>query len=109
MVFLGLTVYLLIGKYYYVLPYHALTWLDIMTAFHSQLFMGLFIGGPLLLARCVAERRPLVGAVIMLILAIPFVLIPIMGLDTENWAASIGLIYIVPALLYLASWRKGRV
>jgi hypothetical protein len=45
----------------------------------------------------------------MLILAIPFILIPIMAWETDDWAAAIGLIYIVPAILYLVSWRKGRL
>jgi hypothetical protein len=78
-------------------------------AFTGQLLIGLFIGGPLLIARFVAEKKPLVGAIIMLILAIPFIGIPIMSGDMENWAAAIGLIYVVPALLYVVSWRKGRL
>ena len=88
---------------------HGLTWLDIKIAFQGQLLIGLLIGVPLLLATCVAERKPLVGAIIMLIPAIPFVYIPFIARDTEKWAASIGLIYIVPALLYLVSWRRGRL
>jgi hypothetical protein len=67
------------------------------------------VGGPLLIARFVAERKPLVGAIIMLILAIPFIFMPLIALDTENWGAVIGLIYIVPAVLYLISWRRDRL
>lgn len=78
-------------------------------AFQDQLLTGLFIGDPLLLATCVAERKPLVGALIMLTLAIPFIFVPFTSYDIEKWAASIGLIYIVPALLYLVSWRRGRL
>jgi len=78
-------------------------------AFNGQLLLGLLIGGPLLIARFVAEKKPLVGAIIMLILAIPFIFILIPGGDTEKWAAAIGLIYVVPALLYVVSWRKGRL
>lgn len=108
LVFLGFTIQLLIVKYY-ALPPYGLTWLDIEAAFTGQLLWGLVLGGPLLIARFVAERKPLVGAIIMLILAIPFIFIPLIALDTENWAAAIGLIYIVPALLYLVSWRRGRL
>ena len=108
LVFLGFTIQLLIAKYY-ALPPYGLTWLDFEAAFRGQLLWGLLIGGPLLIARFVAERKPLVGAIIMLIIAIPFILIPIMAWETENWAAAIGLIYIVPALLYLVSWRRGRL
>lgn len=70
---------------------------------------GLLIGGPLLIARFVAKRKPLAGAIIMLILAIPFIFTPIISLDRDNWAAVIGLIYIVPAALYLVSWQRGRL
>jgi uncharacterized membrane protein len=108
LVFLGFTIQLLIAKYY-ALPPYGLTWFDIKIALGSQLSTGLVIGGPLLIARFVAERKPLVGAIIMLILAIPFILIPIMAWETENWAAAIGSIYVVPALLYLVSWRRGRL
>lgn len=108
LLFLGFTIRLLIAKYYALSP-HSLKWLDINMAFTGQLLIGLFIGGPLLIARFVAEKKPLVGAIIMLILAIPFIGIPIMSGDMENWAAAIGLIYVVPALLYVVSWRKGRL
>jgi hypothetical protein len=106
LVFLGFTIQLLIAKYYL---FNGLRWFDVMIAFRSQLLWGLLIGGPLLIARFVAGRKPLVGAIIMLILAIPFILIPIMAWEAENWAAAIGLIYIVPAILYLVSWRRGRL
>jgi hypothetical protein len=69
--------------------------------------IGLLLGGPLLIARFVAERNPLVGAIVMLILAIPFTFTPIISLDRDDWTAVIGLIYIVPAILYLVSWRRG--
>jgi hypothetical protein len=108
LVFLAFAIHLLIAKYY-ALPPHGLTWLDIKVAFTAQLLTGLVIGGPLLIARFVAERKPLVGAIVMLILAIPFIFIPLIALDTENWAAAIGLIYVVPAILYLVSWRKSRL
>jgi hypothetical protein len=78
-------------------------------AFKGQLLTGLYIGGPLLVATYVAERRPLIGAIIMLILAIYFIFIPFTSYDMDNWAASIGVIYIVPALLYLVSWQRGRL
>jgi len=78
-------------------------------AFEGQLLTGLYIGGPLLLATWVAERKPLIGAIIMLIPAIFFIFIPFTSYDIDKWAASIGLIYIVPALLYLVSWRRGRL
>ena len=108
LVFLGFTIRLLIAKYY-AFPPHTLALLDIKMAFEGQLLTGLYIGGPLLLATCVAERKPLIGAIIMLILAIYFIFIPFTSCDTEKRAASIGLIYIVPALLYLVSWRRGRL
>jgi hypothetical protein len=108
LVFLGFTIQLLIAKYY-ALPPYGLTWFDVRIAFGSQLWTGLVIGGPLLIARFVAERKPLAGAIIMLILAIPFIFIPIIALDRDNWAATIGLIYVVPAILYLLSWRRGRL
>jgi len=108
LVFLGFTIQLLIAKYY-AWPHNGLTWFDIKIALGSQLSTGLVIGGPLLIARFVAERKPLVGAIIMLILAIPFILIPIMAWETDDWAAAIGLIYIDPAIVYLVSWRKGRL
>ena len=108
LVFLGFTIHLLITKYYAFPPY-TLTLLDIKMAFEGQLLMGLYIGGPLLLATWVAERKPLIGAIIMLILAICFIFIPFTSYDIDKWAASIGLIYIVPALLYLVSWRRGRL
>jgi hypothetical protein len=108
LVFLAFAIHLLIAKYY-ALPPHGLTWLDIKVAFTAQLLTGLVIGGPLLIARFVAERKPLVGAIVMLILAIPFIFIPLIALDTENWAAAIGLIYVVPAILYLVYWRRGRL
>ena len=108
MVFLGFTIHLLIAKYY-AWPHNGLTWLEIEEAFSGQLLWGLLIGGPLLIARFVAERKPLAGAIIMLILAIPFIFIPIIALDRDNWAATIGLIYVVPAVLYLVSWRRGRL
>ena len=108
LVSLGFTIPLLIAKYY-AWPPNGLTWLEIWAAFHSQLSWGLLIGGPLLIARFVAERKPLVGAVIMLILAILFIFTQLITLDREQWTAVIGLIYIVPALLYLVSWRKGRI
>jgi hypothetical protein len=106
LVFLGFTIQLLIA---YSSSPHGLTWLGIKAAFMAQLLTGLFIGGPLLIARFVAERKPLVGAIIMLIIAIPFILFPIMAWETEDWAAALGLIYIVPAILYLVSWRNGRL
>jgi hypothetical protein len=106
LVFLGFTINLLIAKYYL---FNGLTWFDVKIAFTSQLLTGLLIGGPLLIARFVAERKPRVGAIIMLILAILFILIPIMAWETENWAAAIGLIYIVPAILYLVSWRRDKL
>jgi hypothetical protein len=106
LVFLGFTIHLLIAKYYLRYP-HGLTWFDVKIA-TGQLGIGLLIGGPLLIARFIAERKPLVGAIIMLILAIPFIFFPILAFDTDDWAAAIGLIYIVPAILYLISWRKGR-
>jgi len=105
-VFLGPTIVLLIA---HSSSPHGLTWFAIKTAFTAQLLTGLVIGGPLLIARFVAERKPLVGAIIMLILAIPFIYIPIIAGDTPNWAAAIGLIYVVPAILYLVSWRRGRL
>lgn len=108
LVFLGFTIHLLIAKYY-AWPHNGLTWSEIEVAFSAQLLWGLLIGGPLLIARLVAERKPLVGAIIMLILAIPFIFIPLIALDTDNWAATIGLIYVVPAVLYLVSWHKGRL
>lgn len=108
LVFLGFTIQLLIAKYY-LGPSPGLTWLDFEAAFRGQLLWGLLIGGPLLIARFVAERKPLVGAIIMLILAIPFIFTPIISLDRDNWAAVIGLIYVVPAILYLVSWRRGRL
>lgn len=108
LVFLGFTIRLLIAKYY-AIPPHTLTLLDIKMAFEGQLLTGLVIGAPLLLATCVAERRPLIGAMIMLILAIYFIFILLTSYDIDKWAASIGLIYIVPALLYLVSWRRGRL
>lgn len=80
LVFLGFTIVLLIAKYYLSSP-HGLTWLDFEAAFSGQLLTGLVIGGPLLIARFVAERKPLVGAIIMLILAIPFILIPFISYD----------------------------
>jgi hypothetical protein len=107
LVFLGFTIHGLIAKYF---SHHGLTWSNIGFAFGYTLRAGLFIGGPLLIAIFVAERKPLVGAIIMLILAIPFILMPIISLPTaDNWTAVIGLIYIVPAILYLVSWRRGRV
>ena len=108
LVFLGFTIHLLIAKSYGFLP-HTLTLLDIKMAFEGQLLTGLYIGGPLLLATCVAERKPLIGAIIMLILAVYFIFIPFTSYDIEKWAALVGLIYIVPALLYLVSWRRGRL
>ena len=108
LVFLGFTIHLLIAKFYGFLP-HTLTLLDIKMAFEGQLLTGLYIGGPLLLATCVAERKPLIGAIIMLILAVYFIFIPFISYDIEKWAALVGLIYIVPALLYLVSWRRGRL
>jgi hypothetical protein len=108
LVFLGFTIQLLIAKYY-ALPPYGLTWFDVKIAFGSQLWMGLVIGGPLLIARFVAERKPLVGAIVMLVLAIPFIFFPILAFDTDPWAAVIGLIYVVPAVLYLVSWRRGRL
>ena len=108
LVFLGFTIHLLIAKYY-AFPPHTLTLLDIKMGFEGQLLTGLYIGGPLLLATWVAERKPLIGAIIMLILAICFVFIPFTSYDIDKWAASIGLIYIVPALLFLVSWRRGRL
>jgi len=107
LVFLGFTIHLLIAKYY-AFPPHTLTLLDIKMAFEGQLLTGLYIGGPLLLATWVAERKPLIGAIIMLILVICFILITFISYDIDKWAASIGLIYIVPTLLYLLSWRRGR-
>ena len=108
LVFLGFTIHLLIAKFYGFLP-HTLTLLDIKMAFEGQLLTGLYIGGPLLLATCVAERKPLIGAIIMLILAVYFIFIPFTSYDIEKWTALVGLIYIVPALLYLVSWRRGRL
>ena len=108
LVFLGFTIHLLIAKYY-GFPPHTLTFLDIKMAFEGQLLTGLYIRGPLLLATCVAERKPLIGAIIMLILAVYFIFIPFISYDIEKWAALVGLIYIVPALLYLISWRRGRL
>jgi len=108
LVFLGFTIELLIAKYYLWYP-RGLTWSDFEAAFSGQLLPGLVIGGPLLIARFVAERKPLVGAIIMLILAIPFILIPLISYDMEKWAAAIGLIYIAPALLYLIFWRRGKL
>ena len=108
LVFLGFTIHLLIAKYYAFSP-RTLTLLDIKMAFEGQLLTGLYIGGPLLLATWVAERKPLIGAIIMLIPAIFFIFIPFTSYDIDKWAASIGLIYIVPALLYLVSWRRGRL
>jgi hypothetical protein len=106
LVFLGFTIQLLIAKYYL---FHGLTWLDVNIAFSGQLLIGLVLGGPLLIARFVAERKPLVGAIIMLILAILFIFMQLIALDREHWTAVIGLIYVVPALLYLVSWRRGRL
>lgn len=108
LVFLGFTIHLLIAKYY-AWPHNGLTWSEIEVAFSAQLLWGLLIGGPLLIARFVAERKPLAGAIIMLILAIPFIFIQLTALDREHWTAVIGLIYIVPAVLYLISWRRGRL
>ena len=107
LVFLGFTIQLLIYRYLY--SPRGLTWSDIGDAFMYRLSLGLVIGGPLLIARFVAKRKPLVGATIMLIFSIPFILMPIIMRDTPNWLASIGLIYIVPAVLYLISWRKSRL
>jgi hypothetical protein len=106
LVSLGFTIQLLIAKYY-LGPSPGLTWLDIKMAFEGQLVWGLLIGGPLLIARFVAERKPLIGAIIMLI--IPFICIPFTGVETAKGAVAIGLIYIVPAILYLVSWRRGRL
>jgi hypothetical protein len=75
----------------------------------GRLLIGLVIGVPLLIARFVAERKPLVGAIIMLIFSIPFIVLPIIMFDTPSELAFIGLIYIVPAVLYLLSWRKSRL
>jgi hypothetical protein len=108
LVFLGFTAHLLIAKYY-AFPPHTLTLLDIKMAFEGQLLTGLYMGGPLLLATWVAERKSLIGAIIMLILAICFIIISFTPYDIDKWAASIGLIYIVPALLYLVSWWGGRL
>jgi hypothetical protein len=108
LVFLGFTIELLIAKYY-ALPPYGLTWSDFEAAFSGQLLGGLILGGPLLIARFVAERKPLVGALIMLILSIYFILLPFISYDMERWGAVIGLIYIVPAVLYLLSWRRGRL
>ncbi|OGN97678.1 MAG: hypothetical protein A2Z77_04760 [Chloroflexi bacterium RBG_13_51_36] len=108
LVFLGFTIHLLIAKYY-AWPHNGLTWSEIEVAFGAQLLWGLVLGGPLLIARFVAERKPLAGAIVMLILAIPFVFTPLIALDRDDWAAAIGLIYIVPAILYLISWRRGRL
>jgi hypothetical protein len=108
LVFWGSTIHLLIAKYYGFAS-HTLTLLDIKMAFEGQLLTGLYIGGPLLLAICVAERKPLIGAIIMLILATYFILIPFTSYDMDKLAASVGLIYIAPGLLYLASWRRGRL
>jgi hypothetical protein len=107
LVFLGFAINGLIASYLW--SPHGLTWSDIGDAFGYSLRVGLLIGGPLLIARFVAERKPLAGAIIMLILAIPFIFIPIIALDRDNWAATIGLIYVVPAILYLLSWRRGRL
>jgi hypothetical protein len=108
LVSLGFTIRLLIIQYY-AWPHNGLTWLEIEGAFSSQLLYGLLLGGPLLIARFVAERKPLVGAIIMLILAIPFTFMPLISLDTDDWGAVYGLTYIVPAILYLVSWRRGRL
>jgi hypothetical protein len=107
LVFLGFAINGLIASYLW--SPHGLTWSDIGDAFGYSLRVGLVTGGPLLIARFVAERKPLAGAIIMLILAIPFIFIPIISPYTDNWAAAIGLIYVVPAVLYLVSWRKGRL
>jgi hypothetical protein len=106
LVFLGFTIQLLIAKYY-AWPHNGLTWLEIEEAFSGQLLWGLVLGGPLLIARFVAERKPLIGAIIMLI--IPFICIPFTGVETAKGAVAIGLIYIVPAVLYLVSWRRCRL
>jgi hypothetical protein len=108
LVFLGLAIKWLIARYLWS-PY-GLTWADIGDALWASATIGLPIGGPLLIARFVAERKPLVGAIIMLSLAIPFTFMPIISLPTaDDWAAVIGLIYVVPAILYLVSWRRSRI
>jgi hypothetical protein len=107
LVFLGFAINGLIASYLW--SPHGLTWSDIGDAFGYSLRVGLVTGGPLLIARFVAERKPLAGAIIMLVLAIPFIFTPLISLDREHWTAVIGLIYVVPAVLYLVSWRRGRL
>jgi hypothetical protein len=88
--------------------YFDLTWSDLRAAFLVVL-LGLAIGGPVLIARFVAEKKPFAGAIAMLVLSIPFVVMPIIMRDTPDLLAFVGLIYVVPAVLYLLSWRTSRL
>ena len=72
------------------------------------LWPGLLIGGPVLFASALAWKWPLAGAIVLGLLSVPWIYGPLASYDIADWAASIGVVYLAVALLYLAIWYLER-